>query len=174
MITGADYNTPTAKLLEETDTLSVHQLVAYQTAVMAYKVIQTKKPTYIAERMQSRSGNKKLRGRLGRVDQQHHSLSIAKEGFIQRGASILNKLDECLRCEPKLEKFKIGVRSWVKENIAIKPRSKYPNLGSLRRYQHLDPPDDPPEQTTDIRKYFKPVQVPCLPHLQHRGHHLPH
>ena len=104
MITGANYNTPTAKLLEETDTLSVHQLVAYQTAVMAYKVIQTKKPTYIAERMQSRSGNKKLRGRLGRVDQQHHSLSIAKEGFIQRGASILNKLDECLRCEPKLEK----------------------------------------------------------------------
>ena len=36
----------------------------------------------------------------------------------------MNMLDVPLRCEPKHENFKIGLKDWVKANIAIKPKSK--------------------------------------------------
>ena len=35
-----------------------------------------------------------LRGRLGSVSQVEHSFSIAREGFLYRGSSLFNKLDE--------------------------------------------------------------------------------
>ena len=161
LITGAEYNTPTAELLQETDTLSIHQLITYQTAVMSYKIIQSKKPAYIAERMQVRTKKMRLRGNLGGVEQHGRTLAIAKEGFICRGASILNKLEENLRCEPKLEKFKSGVKIWIKANIPIKPTSKFSDLGSRTWYHPPDPdpdPDpDPEESVNDIRRYFQPL-----------------
>ena len=42
LITGADYNTPTIELLEATGNLFVHQMLAFQTTVMSYKVQQSK------------------------------------------------------------------------------------------------------------------------------------
>ena len=147
LITGAEYNTPTAELLQETDTLSIYQLITYQTAVMSYKIIQSKKPAYIAERMQVRTKKMRLRGNLGGVEQHGRTLAIAKEGFI------LNKLEENLRCEPKLEKFKSGVKIWIKANIPIKPTSKFSDLGSRSWYLPPDPDPDPEEMVNYIRRY---------------------
>ena len=41
----------------------------------------------------------------------------------------MNMLDVPLWCEPKLENFEIGLKDWVKANISIKPKSKFPALG---------------------------------------------
>ena len=156
LITGAKYDAPTAELLEETESLSVHQMIAYQTAVMTYKIIQSKKPSYLASRIQPRECNMRLRGRLGSIEQQGRSLSIAKEGFIYRGRQIMNKLNEDLRCEPKLDKFKTGVKTWVKENISIKPSSKFADIGSRSRPQYQQPQDHP-VINYDIRRFFRPI-----------------
>ena len=69
-----------------------------------------------------------LRGRLGRIHPPKKKLYISKEGFLYRGACILNKLDDNLRNENKLEIFKSGMKKWVKRNINIKPVSKHPQL----------------------------------------------
>ena len=67
LLTGADYNTPTTELLDQTNSLSIQQMVAFQTMVMTYKITRSKKPTYLAKKMQSRSNQTNLRGRSGRV-----------------------------------------------------------------------------------------------------------
>ena len=52
LLTGADYNTSTVKLLEKSDSLSVQQMIAFQTIVMTYKIIKSRKPTYLASKLQ--------------------------------------------------------------------------------------------------------------------------
>ena len=45
--TGLDYDTPTSTLVSESNDLSVHQLIAYQTILTVHKTLRNKKPTYI-------------------------------------------------------------------------------------------------------------------------------
>ena len=80
LLTGASFNTPTATLLEDTDSLSVQQMIAFQTTVMTHKILESKKPTYLSDRMKPKSKN--LRGRSGSLSQPNHTLSIKKEGFL--------------------------------------------------------------------------------------------
>ena len=102
MLIDADYNTPTVQLLNDTNSLSIQQMIAYHSSVLAYKIINSGKPSYLAQRLQQRSEDKGLRGRLGSIQQVKKSLSISKEGFVYRGVSLMNKLDDNLRNEPKL------------------------------------------------------------------------
>ena len=103
-------------------------MIAYHTALLAYKIIQTGKPRYLAQKLQKKNTGTSLRGNLGRLTIQRSKLTISREGFVQRAASILNNLDEVLRNEEKVKKFKVGLKKWVVKNIAIKPRSKFPTI----------------------------------------------
>ena len=76
----ADYNTSTADLLHQTGSLSVHQMVAYQTAVATYKIVKSGKPTYIAEKMQARQ--MKLNIRQGEC--RHNKNRGDPEGWLER------------------------------------------------------------------------------------------
>ena len=44
--TNVDYRTPTAELLLKTGKLSVHQMVAYTTAVQVYNISRHQEPRY--------------------------------------------------------------------------------------------------------------------------------
>ena len=163
MLIGADYNTPTAELLARTGSLSIHQLVAYQTAVSTYKIVQSGKPAYISNKMKPRLMNHNTRQGANILNVPKYKLNIAREGFIFRGATIYNKLDEHLRTEPKVHKFKEGVRKWVMNNISIKPQQTFKSIPA--GYQGLHPtrpPEPPPEprhrpenrQQNLITRYF--------------------
>ena len=156
MLLDADYNTPTVQLLNDTNSLSIQQMIAYHSSVLAYKIINSGKPSYLAQRLQQRSEDKGLRGRLGSIQQVKKSLSISKEGFVYRGVSLMNKLDDNLRNEPKLQKFKAGIRQWVKKNVAIKPSPIYPALlPSTPRRQQARPAQTQHSQE-DIRRFLIP------------------
>ena len=95
------------------------------------------------------------KGKSGSVQQPNHSLSITKEGFVYRGITLMNMLDVPLRCEPRLEKFKAGLRDWVKKNISAKP--KFQAVGRAVR----QPTQAQPRTTTEhsrnlITNYFQP------------------
>ena len=163
LLLNAKYNTPTEKLLQDTDTLSIQQLIAYQTATMAYKVVQSKKPEYLYKKIRIQNGGSTLRGRLGSIGQPSYSLSISRESLLYRAATILNKMDENLRCEPKLETFKKLAKKWVTDNIAIKPKPTdtiriFPIRSS--KSKHLDPPNPPEPSQNSIRRYFQPLPKP--------------
>ena len=163
LIPRVEYNTPTLELLEKTDSLSVQQMIAFQTLVMTFKIMKNRKPSYLANKMQLRNNDRNLRGYSGGVQSENHSLSIAKEGFVYRGMTLMNMLPIQLRCETKLENFKVGLRDWVREKIAAKPKSKFPNLG---RAVTRPPPAPAPAPTPPavraavnlITQYFQPLR----------------
>ena len=161
LLTKADYNTPTSVLLEQTNSLSVQQMIAFQTIVMTYKVIKSGKPEYLSNKLQVRSTERSIRGSLGSVQPANHSLSITKEGFIYRGMTLMNMMNTSLRCEPNLENFKTGLREWVKRNIAIKPKSKFPVLRLAGRWPTPPPPPASPPGRQQLRNlitnYFQPT-----------------
>ena len=157
LLLNARYNTPTADLLEQTGSLSIHQMVAYQTAVSTYKIIKSGKPSYIANKMKLKTTNRDTRQGRGKVQIPNYTLNIAREGFIYRGATVFNKLDEKLRTEPKLAKFKEGVKKWVRKNISIKPAQTFRSI--VASQDARKPPPPPP-----------PTPPPPTPQRQLRNH----
>ena len=140
-------------------------MVAYQTALSTYKIVKSGKPSYIAAKMKLRQMNLNTRQGVGTVQRPRYTLNIAREGFIYRGATIYNKLDECLRNETKLQRFKTGVREWVKTNITIRPKPTFQSILAGRPSNQPPPPPEPPPPPTPqppprqgtITRYFMTV-----------------
>ena len=153
MLLHAERNTPTEKLLNDTDSLSIQQLIVYQSAVLAYKIMNSGKPSYLAQKLRQRNEGMNLRGRLGSIGHKNKTLSISKEGFLYRATCIMNKLDDNLRNETKLERFKAGVRMWVKKNIKIKPSTRHPKLIGRKLVTPQPTPQDTPNPN-DIRRFL--------------------
>ena len=65
-------------------------------------------------------------------------LDISREGFIYRAAVLYNAIDEDLRREENVERFKSGLRKWVSENISVKQSSKFPRIASRRISRNTD------------------------------------
>ena len=145
LLLNAEYNTPTAELLKQTGSLSIHQMVAYQTAVTTYKIVKSGKPSYIAEKLRLRQTNLNTRQGDYTVLQPKYKLNLAREGFIYRGAAIFNKLGEGLRKEPKLQKFKDDLKDWIKMNISIRPKQIFQSIVAGSQGNQPPPPPPPPE-----------------------------
>jgi hypothetical protein len=64
-----------------------------------------------------------VRQGVGVLQQPNYTLNISREGFVYRGAAIFNKLEENLRNQTKLQKFKDGVKEWVNTKITVRPKS---------------------------------------------------
>ena len=112
-------NLSTEELLNLNKDLSVHQLGALRTIVMVKKILQSQKPTYLADRLQPVEN---IGTRCGSaVDLGATKLGIQKEGFIYRGGKLFNQLPMELRMELNLGKFNNEVMNWVRKNISIKP-----------------------------------------------------
>lgn len=159
MILDAEPHTPTQTLLEETNSLSIQQMIAYQSSVLAFKIVKSGKPEYLAKKLALRREGMPLRGGAGFIHPSSKKLSISKEGFLYRGACLMNKLDENIRKETKIDRFKTGAKNWVKKNIKIKPSSKHPQIVERR----ILPPQPEPvavQGLQDIRRYFLPQNPP--------------
>ena len=155
LLLNAKYDTPTEDLLKETNSLSVQQMIAYHTTVLAYKIIKAGKPKFIAERLLLREGRMDLRRNAGNIIVKRKNLEISREGFIYRASVLLNNIGEELRNEEKIGRFKVGLRKWIVKNIPIKPKVKYPK--SERRL-----PPRSPEITIDrqdIRRFLVDTRI---------------
>ena len=156
LLLEADPCTPTSQLLQDTGSLSVQQMIAHQTVVMAYKIINSKKPDYLARKLRLVDPGRDLRGTQGMIIPPAYSLGISREGFLFRAATLMNMMDENLRREPSLEKFKTDAKNWVKQNILIKPLPSqiFRDTIQVDRNQ-VEPIAAAPNLIT---RYFHPVQ----------------
>ena len=118
--------------------------------------------------MKPRESNFQLRGGIGTLSLPPYKLSLAREGFIYRGAYLFNSLDEHIRNEENTSRFKIKAKEWVKKNISVKPKSNFPSLYGNKLRLSKDSPlttgpamQDEPQRSQDepnkITKYFKPL-----------------
>ena len=112
------YTIPTEELLKRSDQLSIHQMGALKTLILTKKIMQTQKPKYLADRLQSVQS----RNRSGSIiPQQKSTLGVYREGFVERGRNLSNVIPDKLKCEEKIGKLKKLAKVWIKENIAISP-----------------------------------------------------
>ena len=152
VLLDARYDTPTEVLLRKTGSLSIQQMIAYHTTVLAYKIVKVGKPSYIRERLQEKKCGIGLRNKHRSIIVNNKKLAISREGFIYRAATLLNKIGEELRAEEKLGKFKMNLKKWILENISIKPRPKF----QIFTNEPVRRPTKPfqPRDIQDIRNFF--------------------
>ena len=130
-------------------------MIGYHSAVLAYKIVSTGKPEYLAKRLKQRKEGVNLREREGNIQAYNQRLSISKEAFLHRGACLLNKLGDNLRNETKLECFKTEMKKWAKKNISTKPKSRHPQFSKSKSTQ-AKLPDQEPNNPQDIRRFLVP------------------
>ena len=117
LLLSADSMTSTKELLQRTDSLSIHQTIAYQTAVMTLRIVQSEKPSYLADKMKPRHNSVRLRAGIGKLTVPPYKLSVSREGFVYRGAYLYNMLHEKLRIDQNASNNKKYVKMWVKVTI---------------------------------------------------------
>ena len=90
--------------------MTVRQLVAYHTLVTVFRVRYHNEPEYLASKLCRDS-------RQGRIMLGNSHLELHRKSFVYRGISLWNRLPRNLREMSGLEKFKLGIKSWIMESI---------------------------------------------------------
>ena len=111
------------QLIERSNELSIHQLIALHTLLQVHKVVLNEKPEYISDKLSLKLPEN---GHIFPHKQAFTipittKLSISRSSFITRGARIWNQLPLQLRKCNKTVSFKRQAKIWVKEHIPIKP-----------------------------------------------------
>ena len=120
----ASSNISCKDLVRMTGDMSIHQLTAYFTLLQVHKTVSTKKPSYLAKKLVLRKpaedGGVFPHRQLNCINVERN-LTIARSGFVSRGAKLWNLLPLDLRSKDKTSSFKNGVKMWIKESVSEKP-----------------------------------------------------
>ena len=122
--TNSPYDTSTKDLINITGELSVHQLTAYHTLTTIHKIINTKKPKYISEKLNLKVNDSKHifpHREEFKIEVPNRTLSLSRSAFLCRAIQISNQLPIELRKIHESHSFKSKVRIWVQDYIKIKP-----------------------------------------------------
>ena len=111
LISGKDFDTPTADLLAHCNELSVHQLVAYHSACQVYKISKTQLPTYHYKRLFNEDETDKT------VD---FNLAIGKSNFFYQSSKIWTSLPIEIKQSINIDIFKKKCKEWTKSHISVK------------------------------------------------------
>ena len=101
-----------SKMYDKLKWLTVLQLVVYHTLLCVHRIRKEKEPEYLANIF----CNENVRGN-SRILVDRIRIELQRNSFTHRGAIEWNKLPPDLRSEPKLSKFKTGLKVWVAENV---------------------------------------------------------
>ena len=120
LILNAPSRTSTAELLNEMDALSIQQLIANHTVVTAKKILISRKPSYLAQRLVE---SEKLRTTRGgsKFLLPKYSLCSSREGFLYRSIILLNKMGQEIYNIEKIDRFKQEAKKWILHHVPIKP-----------------------------------------------------
>ena len=136
IVTNLDMETPIKTLLKQCNWLSVNQLSFYHTTLLQYKIIQTKSPTYLYEKLsfdyayRTRQATtavgvnlwKENIGALSSLEMirvEDARLDLTKKSFRWRAVSQWNTVPLDIRKIEKIDLFKVKLRSWVTNNVPI-------------------------------------------------------
>ena len=115
------YDTPTSDLLLLSNQLSVHQLVAYHSAVQVFKIRESQKPSYHFERLFARSQSSRYSSSSTEANRIDYEISLARNSFFFQASRIWNSLPQPVQLSRNVNTFKSSCKTWVKRNIAMRP-----------------------------------------------------
>ena len=97
-------------LFDQTQWMTVNQLVWYHTLVTVFRIRGNREPEYLSELLNVDSRN-------GRIVLPKFDLLICQKSFTYRGASKWNKLPEKIRELEKINCFKKSIKVWILSNV---------------------------------------------------------
>ena len=99
---------------------SVRQLATYHTALQVYKARRDHKPEYI-DRIFPRPFPYNTRAAAGNssIILQKADYSFSSQSFMVRGSKIWNRLPAELMMINKVDKFKKGLRQWIRDRVGM-------------------------------------------------------
>ena len=115
-VKGLGRETTTAKVLKDSDSMSVQQLAATTILSTAHKVINTTKPKFLKDRF--------ILNKYNKLKTRSFKLSITAEGFVQTAIRLFNTLPPNLRSEKKPTTFTKNLKTWIKSNIQLVPQDE--------------------------------------------------
>ena len=121
--TNLPQDTPCAELIKQAGDLSIHQAAAYHSLVLVHKIPKFETPDYLARKLAQRKPTENVifPHRQAFTIPLNANLSIARSGFCYRASRVFNKLPLDLRSCDSTPRFKKEAKSWVRNNIGIKP-----------------------------------------------------
>ena len=123
ILTRSGLMTSTVDLLRKSESLSIQQMIAYQTIILTFKIIHTSKPKYLSDKLEFDERNYLLRDGSNKLKKVNYKLNQSREGFIYRAITLFNMLDQKLRQETNLRVFKSEARIWVEKDVRVKPKT---------------------------------------------------
>ena len=103
---------------------------AQKTIILTKKILLSRKPSYLSEKLTSRSSTTTRSG-ISLFPLQA-SLTLSREGFLYRGTKLFNMLPEETKKENKMSRFKKETTSWVRGAFKIKNWQNYGNVPNLK------------------------------------------
>ena len=121
ILTRKPYDTPTVSLLQASSQLSVHQLVAYHSAVQVYKIKETQQPKYHYTRLFNSRPSTSTRTAQNQDIRIDFHLSLSRGSFFFQSSRVWNSIPQHLKYSTNLETFKKETKTWTKMNITVRP-----------------------------------------------------
>ena len=118
--TRMKYDTPTNTLLAKTNTLSVHQSVAYYSLTQMYSVITSQQPHHHFQRLveEDKTGPRTRSLQEKRIE---FELSAGRGSFFYQASRLWAALPSNVKSSNNKTAFKKACRRWTKQNITEKP-----------------------------------------------------
>ena len=115
-VTKLSWYTPTRILLQQCNWLSVRQLIFFHTALLVWRVKNTKHPVYINSKFQP--------SRTRTADQGNFMIpvvefSLSRKSFMVRSASVWNSIPPDIRNSNTIGTLKKKLKEWTKLNIDL-------------------------------------------------------
>ena len=107
-------------LLQETNWLSIRQMIFYYTILQIWRVKKSKKPEYLSQ-IFNPDYDQQTRGTVeGNIRIQEPVTSLAKKAFRFRGVTMWNSLPSNLKTfRGEVQNYKKQLKTWVKENVEM-------------------------------------------------------
>ena len=118
------YDTPTTTLLQKTNQLSIHQLVAYHSGNQVYNINKNKFPKYHYRRLfgiEIEPENIETRSLTNQVSRIDFNSSLARGSFFFQASRMWNALPTSVKGSPNIDIFKKQSRAWVQGNVSVRP-----------------------------------------------------
>ena len=130
VVTKCGKRTPVKTLLKQCGWMSVAQLSVYHSLLLAYKILSTRSPQYLYEKLCGNQITPYYKTRFVENQSQNRNITLgpdsqaegdmARRSFKYRVTNQWNSLPVEIKQEENVKKFKRKLRKWVSENIELK------------------------------------------------------
>ena len=130
LVTKCGKRTPVKSLLNQCGWLSVAQLSVFHSLVLVFKVLETKSPQYLYDKLSGTQEEMHYETRYTREQQRNQTIKLgpdshaegelAKRSFKYRASAKWNTLPLSIRQARNLRNFKFELKKWVLTNVPIK------------------------------------------------------